>query len=83
MDEERIRTQGRLTEAEQQAAALKIKLESGRDTIRARLDRWTPIEDIPAQEIPELAFEFAAKHLQYMQVKKQIAAMKKALGIRG
>jgi hypothetical protein len=82
MDNERIQTQGRLAEAQKRAGELEVRIKAFRESIRAKLDPWADIMEMDAQSVPDLAFELARLHTEYMGLKKQILAMKKALGIR-
>lgn len=75
-----LKHKGRLAESELQAAELKLKLDSLRDSVRSELDEFEPVENLKAARAAGDAMELAEKQIQYKELLSQIAAIKKVLG---
>lgn len=80
-DVERLTIKGRLAEKEAQLSNLKLSIYGNVSAVRMLLPPFAKIEELQPQEAAVQAVELAAKHLDYLGLKDEIAAMKKALGL--
>lgn len=80
-DTERLTIRGRLAVMEADMRTLELSIEGDIAAVRAALPPFAPLVEIQAQQAAVQAVELAAKHAEYMGMRGEIAAMKKALGL--
>lgn len=81
IDTERLTLRGRLAEKEAQARQLELSIQGDISAVRALLPPFAELEEIHANQAAAQAVELAGKHAEYVGLKGEIRAMKKALGI--
>ncbi len=79
---ERIRNQGYLAEARQEARSLRLRIESTRNSIREKLDPFADIDTIDDATVAELAIQLGTALADYREICARITALKNALGER-
>lgn len=80
-DTERLQLRGRLAEAETRLRQMGLSIEGDVAAVREMLPPFAPIEELRAETAAIQAVELAGKHVEYMGLQREIAAMKKALGL--
>lgn len=81
MNEERLMARGKLAELELQAHDIRNKIETKRDAIRSECFPFKAIDEIQGDHVASLGIELAQDLITYREVKEQMAAIKKALGL--
>ena len=77
---ERLRNQGRLTEIQVKIKDACMRLEHLRDSLRLELDQFEPMENLRGEVIQGLAFDFAARQVDYQELLDVEADLRRALG---
>lgn len=80
-DTERLQLRGRLAEAEARLRQMALSIEGDVAAVREMLPAFAAIEDLRAEQAAIQAVELAGKHVEYMGLQREIAAMRKALGL--
>lgn len=80
-DNERLKHQGRLREAELQAQGLRLRCEGLIRSIRDCLDPFEPLTDMRCDVAAQQGVELAGLQVDYRQVVAEITQLKKALGL--
>ena len=80
MNSEIAKLQGRLRYNETRAKELKVRIEGLRDAIRGQLDPYEKIENLKAHRMAGLAVDLSGLHIEYMELVKEIADIKRDLG---
>jgi phage-related minor tail protein len=81
METERLKYRGRLEEAREKAARLKIKISGLRTSMREQLDPFANIDDLMLDIVTEQAIEARAAQIDYLAARDEINAIEKALGL--
>lgn len=81
-DTERLQLRGRLAEAETRLRQMAMSIEGDVAAVREMLPPFTAIEELRAEHAAAQAVELAGKHVEYMGLQREIAAMRKALGLQ-
>jgi deoxyadenosine/deoxycytidine kinase len=81
LDTERLKHRGRLAEKENDARLLALRIEGMVISIRDLLDPFEKTEDLRVDMAAIQAVELAGSHAEYLGLLKEIAAIKKALGV--
>lgn len=76
---ERLKFQGRLMEKEREAAALKLRMEGLRDSIRNMLDPFEPVENLKAHVVAGQAVDLSELHTKYRETLETIRNIKAEL----
>ena len=79
---ERLKFEGRLREKEREAAALKLRIEGLRDSMRSQLDPFEKIEDLKAYLIAGQGVDLSEYYNMYLEALEDIQKLKKELGIK-
>lgn len=77
---ERLQNEGRLAETQVKIKELKMRLENLRDSLRRELDPFEPLENLKGEVIQALAFDFAARQIDYQDLLETEKALNQALG---
>lgn len=77
---ERLQNEGRLAEVRLKIKEAKLRLENLRDSLRRELDQFEPLEKLKGVAIQTLAFDFAARQIDYQELLDIEKALCKALG---
>lgn len=77
---ERLRNKGRLAEARDKAANLKLKLGGLRAAMRENLDEFADVAGLPLDLVMQQAIEAADLQIELKATLETIAAIEKALG---
>lgn len=80
MNDEILRTEGRLTQASLELDKTKIRIDGLVHSIRNCLDPFADIADLRTDEAAQQAFELADLRIRWNELCHKIQAMKKALG---
>ena len=80
-DQERLTRRGRLAEKEARIRELENYMQGAIFSVRAALEPYAPLEELKPELAATLSVELAVKHAEYMGLRAEIAALKKALGI--
>lgn len=81
MEMERLKYKGRLAEAKETAARLKLKIDGFRSSMRERLDLFEVVEALSLDVVVDQAIEARAAQIDYQACLDEIKAIEKALGI--
>lgn len=79
-EQERLRYEGRLAVVERQIAEMRLRLTGLRDSLRHLLDPFDPAEALDGELIASQAVEFGRVQTELVELTKQAAAIKRALG---
>ncbi len=79
-DQERLKYEGRLAVLDRQIAEVRLKLTGLRDSLRGLLDPFDPAESLDGEQIASQAVEFARIQTELVELVRQAAAIKRALG---
>lgn len=77
---ERLENEGRLAEIRLKIKELKMRLENLRDSLRRELSQFEPLEKLKGEAIQALAFDFAARQVDYQELLDIEKALCRALG---
>lgn len=77
---ETLRNRGRLAEARDKAANLRLKLGGLRAAMRENLDEFAVIEELPLDLVAQQALEAAELAIELTETLAHIKALEKALG---
>ena len=77
---ERLRNRGRLAEARDEAANLRLKIGGLRSAMRENLDEFAEVEELPLDLVAPQALEAAELAIELKEKLATIDALKKALG---
>ena len=77
---ENLRNRGRLAEAKDEAANLKLKIGGLVKAMRENLDEFAKLEELPLALVVEQVLEAAELQIELKETLATIAALKKALG---
>ena len=80
-DTERLQLRGRLAEAETRMRQMGLSIEGDVSAVREMLPAFAPIEELRAEQAAVQAVELAGKHVEYMGLQREIAAMRRAMGL--
>jgi len=75
-----LRNKGRLAEARDKAANLKLKIEGLVKAMRENLDEFAKLEELPLELVVEQALQAAELQIELKETLGTIAALKRALG---
>lgn len=81
MDTERLTRRGLLAEKEQRLRELESSMRGDISATRAILEPFAPIHEMKADQALAQVIEFAGKHAEYMGLREETAALRRALGI--
>lgn len=77
---ERLQNEGRLAEVRLKIRETKLRLESLRDSLRRELTQFEPLETLKGEVIQALAFDLAARQIDYQELLDIEKALCQALG---
>lgn len=77
---ERLKFQGRLSEAKLHAKDLRMKIDGLRKSIRDNLDPFDDVADLNLELVASQAIEVAELQIQYKETLATIEAIEKVLG---
>jgi len=80
-DNERLTRRGMLAEKEARLRELENSMQGDIFAVRAALEPYAPLHEIKPEQAAIQAVELAGKHAEYMGLRGEIAALKRALGI--
>lgn len=80
-ENERLALRGRLAEAEARLRQMALSIDGDVAAVREMLPPFVAIEELRADQAAVLAVELAGKHVEYLGLRAEIAAMRKALGL--
>ncbi|GAB6191140.1 hypothetical protein [Desulfocastanea catecholica] len=78
-DTERLTIRGRLAVKEADCRNLELSIQGDVASVRMLLPPFVEVADLQAQQAAVQAVELAAKHAEYLGLRADIEAMKKAL----
>jgi len=77
---ERLENEGRLVEVRLKIKEVKMRLENLRDSLRRELNQFEPLENLKGVAIQTLAFDLAAREIDYQELLATEKALRQALG---
>jgi hypothetical protein len=77
---EYLQNEGRLAQVRLQIKEARLRLENLRDSLRRELDQFEPLENLKGIAIQTLAFDFAARQIDYQELLDTEKALCQALG---
>jgi len=77
---ERLENEGRLVEVRLKIKEVKMRLENLRDSLRRELNQFEPLENLKGVVIQTLAFDLAAREIDYQELLATEKALRQALG---
>ncbi|ADW18584.1 hypothetical protein Despr_2445 [Desulfobulbus propionicus DSM 2032] len=83
LDNERLTRRGLLAEKEQRLRQLESSMQGDIHAVRLALEPFAPLHEIRPDQAAAQAVELAGKHAEYMGLREEIAALKRALGMAG
>lgn len=81
MDTERLARRGMLAEKEQRLRELELSMQGDISAVRSALEPYAPLYEINAEQALAQVIELAGKHAEYMGLRGEIAALRRALGM--
>lgn len=82
-DNERLTRRGLLAEKESRLRELENSMQGDILAVRASLEPFVPLHELRPEAAATQAVELAGKHAEYMGLRAEIAALRRALGMGG